>query len=235
MINIHTFEQHLNIVSRKELGDSWKFLPPRSKKGTKNIDFDLGRRVIYFLEDNRIHIKVTRGEYLNRFNIVLPPERDLIEYRVFMISKPTFDEFIQMEFNKSEDDLTKKEYNEATYKYYHGDANDDDEISSFSVFLPYNTKDINAAAMYDATIYLRLLNETLPVMLKGNILKDSLLDEIDGVKKFINMKNIQITNDNIEEINTVNFRLYKDSKFFYEMKENYDGDMGKLFLEWLKI
>lgn len=77
-------------------------------------------------------------------------------------------------------------------------------------------------------------NPTLEELRDGGVLND-LPDEF---KKFINNKGIKITNDNVEDVNTVNYRLYKDSKFFYNLKEVCDDhniDYEDLITDLLNI
>ena len=63
-----------------------------------------------------------------------------------------------------------------------------------------------------------------------------LSDNVSGFKTFINRKKIKITNDNVEDVPTIEYRLYKDSKFFGRLRDVIgDYDAKELINRWLEF
>ena len=110
---------------------------------------------------------------------------------------------------------------------------------NFSVFLPKLGGNVKQAAMSDASHYLKMLNDVGLYLWKGILRNDEALsDTPDEFKKFLKHNNIKITVDNIEIVTTINYRLYKDSRFFPKFEELCDqvGEDSKTVIsKWLSI
>jgi len=116
-------------------------------------------------------------------------------------------------------------------------SSSDYECVEFSVFLPINCKNIELCALCDASNYLKIINECTPEMYTV-VEEDILSDNTKGFKCFINAKDVKITNDNIEDVLMINYRLRKDSKVFYKLNTDIFNDKSetKEFInDWLKI
>ena len=102
----------------------------------------------------------------------------------------------------------------------------------FSVFLPssvkFHDKDSPKYDMFvtvcltQAAIYFKIL-ENVPKTFDSPILDiehmDPVVDDPKLFGVFLKLHGYQITNYNIDKVHEVLYRLYKDSKFFYNLKE----------------
>lgn len=226
MKKIKKFEE-IKTIKSSEL-DSWDTKQISDQKkytGTKNLNKDIGAKMIEVFNNYGFFVMgVGPGDFLGSYHILLEPEKNLREYRVKLGLNDTWENFLdsngysEEEFNEldiKEQQQLEKDFNRQ------GDISDGN--MEFSVFLPNGVKDENAA-FSDAFEYLKLVQNSIPQMYTDPILEEPrsggvLNDLPDEFKKFINNKGIKITNENVEDVNTINYRLYKDSKFFYELKE----------------
>ncbi len=109
---------------------------------------------------------------------------------------------------------------------------DIDDGVEFSVFLPVEvgSKDkdtIRLCAIADGFEYFKILYKSF--CKKGYIRElindngNSLRRETDKLKEYLKLRNIKITNDNLEVAVTADTRIYKDGKFisnFEDLKES---------------
>ena len=245
MKHIKTYEeQKKNFISTVNYSDlnSWSVddLKTPNKPiltGTKNLDINLGQRVIDFFEDNNLFIKVGSGDWCKKQELLLPDEENFKEYRVNVGTKRNFDDWFEYEYGSDADDRTDEELQK---EYENVEVDYEDSKPAWSVFLPVNVTNIEAAAMSDSSIYLKIITDAFPDISRQYIdsRRGALYDEPKGFKKFINDKNVKITNQNIELVNTINYRLYKDSKVFGSFRDEiFDGEWEtKTFIEeWLKL
>ena len=227
MKNIKSFED-IKTIKSSELDDSCVVKDIMDKKkytGTKKLNPEIGNKMIKVFNNYGFFVMgIGSGDYLNKQKIIFELEKKLKEYRVKLGLKNTWENFLESNGYDQQDfeELNLKEQQNLKSEFDNeGDISKED--LEFSVFLPNGVKNENNA-FADAFEYLKLVeksipkmyeNPTLPYPNEGGVLSDFPND----FKKFINNKNIKITNDNIEEVNTINYRLYKDSKFFYNLKE----------------
>ena len=105
---------------------------------------------------------------------------------------------------------------------------DIDNNTQFSVFLPVEvgSKDkdtIRLCAIADGFEYFKILYKSF--CKKGNIRElingdgDVLRHETDKLKEYLKLRNIKITNDNLEVVVTADTRIYKDGKFFSNFED----------------
>lgn len=239
MKNLKTFEESkFRTVNSSDM-ENWDPKTPDNEKytGTKDLDIKLGNSVIELLKEYRLSPQVGAYDWLHRHGIVLEPEKKFKEYRVSLGTKQTFEDWLDWEHTGTDyENLSEEEQLELENEYDNVQPESDNSLE-FSVFLPPNTKNLEASAFSDASQYLKLLSESMPEMFKEYLDPRSVLsDNTDGFKAFINNKKIQITNKNIEIVNKIEYRLYKDSKFFGELREFLgDYDTRELITEWLKL
>lgn len=200
--------------------------------GKKKLNTNLGQKVIEFFEENLLFVSVGPGDWIKRQELLLPDEKKLKEYRVTIGRKNTYEEWL--EWNGYDDSPEKeKEWEEETPDF------EDRDCPEWSVFLPVGTKNLEGAAMADSSTYLKLITDAYPKVVEYHIDTrhgGALGDDPDGFKKFINKKGVNITNDNVEIVNKINTRLYKDSKVFGEFREILGDYETKEFMkEWLKL
>jgi hypothetical protein len=221
--------------------DEWSTRKKEIKKGNKTLDLVLGEKVLQLFNSYNLSIEVGRGKVLTDWKLLLPDEKDLVEYRVEVVVKIDWDGFIN-DYEIDNDieyetlsDIEKEKiediYNDLEYISH-------DEDISFSVFLPSNISgSIKYAAMSDASKYLKLLSDSnLNNVIDGRIDGRRIInDEIEGLKKFTILKDIKISNENIEDIITVGYRLYKDSKACFMFEEVLGSDTREFFRKWLKL
>lgn len=204
--------------------------------GTKDLNLKLGLEVQNLFDEYGLHVDVGPGDWLKRQGIVLKSEEKFKEYRVHLSKILPWEDFLESEGISEEefDELSEKE-KEKLQDEYHSSKIDHDSNMEFSVFLPLGTKNLIEAALADASVYLKMLSKCLPEIFKCNTIDDSLRDETDGFKCFLNSKELKITNDNIEDVPMINYRIYKDSKFFVELEENLENDTMNFINDWLKL
>lgn len=222
--------------------ENWSAKKPLVYSGNKKIDYDLGSKVINLLAEYGLGVvNVSPGDWLEKYKLLLPDETNLKEYRVQIGKKQDWDDFISdyeiendIEYEKVSKKVKEKIhqiYNELPYEF-----GSNDEIE-FSVFLPNNIVNIEAAAMSDASTYLKLLSDSgLNDIMRGVAEYHVLFDEPDGFKNFINGKKISITNKNLEYVIDISTRLYKDSKVFTAFEDNIGGSETKQMINnWLNL
>lgn len=225
MKRLKKFED-IKSINSSEFDGNWDIGSAINKQkyiGKKNLDLKKGAKFEKILNENRIFIdSIGKGKFLTNNKIVLPPEKDFQEFRVTLGTKRTLENFIDYEYSYSLEDYEELDFDEQEKidkEFSNIEIDTDIARMEFSVFLPLGLKNITHAALADALEYMKLIKNSIPNMLNGDIIENSLIHDIDNFKKFINNKKIKITNENIELAPLVNYRLYKDSKFFYEFKE----------------
>lgn len=234
--------EKMDIVNSANMGD-WSANKPIVYTGHKDINYELGSKVIDLLAEYGLGVvSVTPGDWLKRYQILLPDEQNIKEYRVQIGKKQGWDDFLSdYEIENDIEDYNKlsqkkKEKINSIYDELPYEFGVNDEIE-FSVFLPNNVNDVNKAAMSDASTYLKLLSESgLNDIMRGVAEYHVLFDEPDGFKNFINNKRISITNKNLEYVIDISTRLYKDSKVFNAFEDNIgDRETKDLINNWLNL
>ena len=213
----------------------------KAYSGNKEFNYELGNKVISLLDEYGLGIiGVGPGKWLEKSKLLLPDEINFKEYRVNIGKRQDWNDFIDEyendhnivydELDENEQEKINEIYNNLPYEELGND------YIEFSVFLSSNVTNIEAAAMSDASTYLKLLVDS------GFDLYDSFndynvfFDNPISTKKFINGKKIVINNSNLEELVTVSNRLYKDGKVFYLFKEYLGESTAKRFFnDWLKL
>jgi hypothetical protein len=243
--NYNNFKKESMIIKKSSEIDSWspsRILDKEKDKqlnGKKYLNLKLGEKVIDLFTSYNLSIEVEPGDYLKKMHLLLDIEKQFKEYRVIISYKRSLDEYIDYEYGGKENiDISDDELQEE-YKKWVDDGYDKIE---WSVFLPMNVSNSNlkASAMSDSTTYLLLISKTYKDMLKGYMLEysNALSEYPVAFKKYLNNKNIKISNKNIELVTTIESRLYRDSKafsYFKELLNDFDLDSSKFFKKWLKL
>ncbi len=186
-------------------------------------------------------LQVMKRKYLPPNTFPFEEKPNLIEYRVelgkildeewFMdmygVEKPTIQEY-------------KKEYGEDVYlDDFIKDKNRIGTLESldngrmeFSVFLPL-AKDLKSPLFLNkiwvcAVNYLSLMFHSFPKVFgdlknkKKDLIESNsaILEDTEGFSSLLNKVGINITNDNLYPIEHINYRLYKDNKFFNEVYQH---------------
>ena len=245
-INKFNEKTTFNIVNSADM-ENWSSEKPMVYSGKKNINYNVGNKVIELLTKYGLGITgVGPGEWLKKSNLLLADEINIKEYRVNIGKKQDWDDFIEdyenendVEYDKlSEEEQEKIDDIYANLPYDDVPRHGREEIE-FSVFLPNNVKNINSAAMSDASTYLKLLIDS-GFELYSRDLDDSAVfhHEPISTKNFINGKKITINNNNLEDIVPISYRLYKDGKVFDAFREflgDSESKAKEFFNEWLKL
>ena len=244
---IKKFNEEMKIVKSSEM-DNWSYSNSKKeniKTGTKTLDLNLGAKVIELLSEYNLGVEaVSQEKVLEKWQILLPDENNFVEYRVTINRKQNWEDFIdeyEYENNIKYDKLNDEEQEKIQVVYDNLPYDESDDYSAFSVFLPTNIdkSKLQEAAMADASNYLKLLYKSeLECVLDGRCSYNSVfIDYIEGLKKFTILKNIGITNNNLELVQTINYRLYKDSKAIYLFEEllGSKSNSSKFFKEWINL
>lgn len=244
-MKINKFNEEFKTTKFSDLEEWSDPVKKKIYKGTKTLNLELGSKVIDLLHEYDLGIlSVEPGKWLNDQKLLLPDENNLKEYRVYIGKKQSFDNFIDN--YEDENDVEYKKLSSEEQEKLREIYDEDDSLMEnqygvenveFSVFLPNNVRDINEAAMSDASTYLKLLKDSnLTSVIDGSGDNDLFLSYTEEVVNFINLKQIEITNKNLEFVTTINYRLHKDSKVFNAFDElmNYKNKQD-LFNDWLKL
>jgi len=237
-MEIKRFNEELKTVKYSKL-DKWgvdNIMIPKVKIGNKELDLKLGSNVLELFNNHGFDINISQFEWMAKQHLLLPDEINLIEHRVEVGKKRTWDDFL--DYNGYEyEKLTKKEQKKIDDEFDNREFINNETEIEFSVFLPENLENVEYAALADASIYLKILYDSeLKGVLNGDTDYRILSDESFGFKKFLNFKKIKITNNNIEDIPTIERRLYKDSKVFeiFE-RELGEQEFNNFFNEWISL
>lgn len=119
------------------------------------------------------------------------------------------------------EDLKKVE-NEIPYKI--------DNNLEFSFFVKYeedsilsiNNKEYIHSVYESAFFYMSFLMSTMPQVYNEKRFDhlSAFIEFTDSYKDVLSYIDLNITNDNIEDVQSISYRLYKDYKFFYELREH---------------
>jgi len=238
-MEIKRFNEEIKTVPFSKI-DKWSvnnILQPKIKIGNKELDLKLGSKVLELFNNYGFDINVNVFDWMKKQHLLLSDETNFIENRVEVGKKQSWEDFLD-DNGYEYDDLPENEQKKIDEEFENrGFVNDEAEIE-FSVFLPENLENIEYAALADASVYLKILSDSeLNGVLNGNTDYRILSDEPFGFKKFLNFKKIKITNNNIEEVPSIEHRLYKDSKVFEIFKRELGGDQNfrNFFNEWLSL
>jgi len=241
MDRLNTFNENLLKTVKFSNLKNWDVknnLDKTEYKGKKKyFDKNIGYDVETLLEKFGLRAKISYETYLNDQKLLIGDDSQYKEQRVSFGSVQNLETFIDSEgfYDLSEEEQSTKyeEYLEDETNIYFDSHNTMD----FSVFNHHHEDVIFALA--EATQYLKLLDNTYPEVFKSPIIQEMMdSHNIVELKSYIEKRKIKITNKNIEILPTLARRLYKDSKFFNELKEyckkhNYSYD--ELISKWLKI
>lgn len=216
-------ENKIKTVNSSEL-DTWSTKDVGIKKvGKKNFNMKLAETVLEYIRKNGVDVMVERGKFYEGGRNILAEEKDLYEYRVTILEKQDFDLF-EEDYKDNNDIDQEEELNdeqkESMMAEYEDAFIDTDESMEFSVFLPgtISTTDPNLKlyAISDAMEYYRLLYDSFyeNSMKDLKYIENSIVDEPEKFKNYVNNRDIKINNHNLEIISDINYRIYKDSKFF---------------------
>lgn len=107
------------------------------------------------------------------------------------------------------------------------------ESLTFSVFIKKEDfnhlsikKEEDILFVYESAFYYMQFLNYVPKVYEAIYDDDVFPSDIESFVEILNCQGIEVTNDNLEVIPKVSYRLYKDSKFFYELSE-FLGDRVK--------
>lgn len=235
---IKTFEdKKMDLVNYKDLR-AWDIKRTKNKNtkiGKKDFNINEAELILEFINKLGIGVDVSSGNYLANNYLLLVDEGNFEEWRVELTIKPDYDEFVYdylIENELEEKELTDKQREVMDSEYNKLEWIGIDDGVEFSVFLPVEVgnkdKDtIRLCAIADGFEYFKILYKSF--CKKGNIRElindngNSLRWETDKLKEYLKLRNIKITNDNLEVAVTADTRIYKDGKFisnFEDLKES---------------
>ena len=192
-----------------------------------------------------IDIETDKHSPLHKDNL-FPFEKksNLTEYRVEL--GQVLDEKWLMNQHNIEEPTTEAYKKKFGGKWMNDFINDENKLGTlehiqdyklvFSVFLPA-TKDVMSPIFLNkiwssAVNYLSLISNTY-IDVVGNLKRSSInllepngaiFENIDDFSSLLNEVGVKVNNDNLSPIEDINYRLYKDSKFFYELDSYCDSN-----------
>lgn len=231
---IKTFEdKKMDLVNYKDLR-AWDIKRTKNKNtkiSKKDFNLNEAEQILEFINKLGIGVNVSSGNYIANNRLLLVDEGNFEEWRVNLTIKPDYDEFVYdylIENELEEEELTDKQKEVMDSEYNKLEWIDIDNGVEFSVFLPVEvgSKDedtIKLCAIADGFEYFKILYKSFCE--KGNIRElinnsgEVLRHETDKLKEYLKLRNIKITNDNLEVVVTVDTRIYKDGKFFSNFED----------------
>ncbi len=227
----------MDLVNYKDLR-TWDIKRTKAKNtkiGKKDFNINEAELILEFINKLGIGVSVSSGNYIANNYLLLVDEGNFEEWRVELTIKPDYDEFVYdylIENELEEEELTDKQREVMDSEYNKLEWNTIDDNVEFSVFLPVEigSKDedtIRLCAIADGFEYFKILYKSF--CKKGYIRElindngNSLRRETDKLKEYLKLRNIKITNDNLEVAVTADTRIYKDGKFisnFADLKES---------------
>ena len=234
---IKTFEdKKMDLVNYKDLR-AWDIKRTKNKNtkiGKKDFNINEAELILEFINKLGIGVSVSSGNYIANNYLLLVDEGTFEEWRVELTIKPDYDEFVYdylIENELEEEELTDKQREVMDSEYNKLEWIPIDDNVEFSVFLPVEVgnKDedtIRLCAIADGFEYFKILYKSF--CKKGDMRElindngNSLRWETDKLKEYLKLRNIKITNDNLEVAVTADNRIYKDGKFFSNF-----GDLEK--------
>jgi hypothetical protein len=236
---IDTFENKISTISSKDLVDSWTIDKKVYKKGNNLSTNDLKTvdDIVAILSKYGLQLKVNSENYLlsKNMNLSLNFEKGFKEYRVYVYHTVSFEEYVEND-GLSVETLSEEESKEYA-SYYDSYLNDLDTDAIFSVFLSPNNKNILENAIINALSYLNLIYKSFIDVIIHEWVDNNLFREYtEQFITFINSINFKVNNKNLSDIVDIEYRLYKDSKFFIELREMIgDSNFRNLINELLAI
>lgn len=224
--NISTYSKFMEVMKNKRFKnlDNWSAIEQQKITGKKSLNSENGEKFIEFFKKYGIAVNFSSGRFSEIYKF--GDELNLKEIRIGLSHNMTLEEFIDWEYGGAENTISEIETNN-DYKEYLNNLDDDDEITSFSVFLSSNFDDIEYA-MSDAYNY---LTKTLKNINIFSLIEPG-FDVIEEIKTYSKNTQIQINNDNLEISSDIAYRLRKDSKVFY-MLEDYFSNRNKTYYDFV--
>lgn len=235
------FEGNINDehkVEKKWIGEELSKYWLKNKKGL--INDEIGQNVVDYFAEHDLYIKINKEHGPQN---ELPGESLYTEYRVFITKKLEFEKWLKYIEGKTIDEFI-KDFGEESFEEYKKDWEKEEGtidlgyLREFSVFLPDNTNATIQEAMYDASQYLVLLNDTIPHIIDGAAENRiwAFEDQTEGFIKFLKKRAIIIHNGNLPMVLTVSHRLRHDSKWFTSFREVFgDKYSNDFFKGWLNL
>lgn len=222
---------HQNKIQIKNFSqlDNWSWSmaidPKKGLISSSQLDFKLCDKILEVLNSYGYDITIIGiGDYLEKNGLTFGSENNLIEHRAEVVKKPDYNDFkhdylIDNDF-ENESDMTKVDKDKMQAEY---DELDYDEIGNitYSFFVGKNISKqyLKQAAIYYGYLYMKMLHDMSDTFITKPTYEENFLRENEeGYKLFLNTNGIHISNKNVERVLDVNYRLYKDSKFFGEAK-----------------
>lgn len=236
-------DSKIKLVKHSDL-DNWKSPEDMSHiTGTKKLDRDLGYKVYEMLNEHGLTVFCSIGDYLKRNKLLIADESTFVEYRVRFAKIIPWNDFLDNNGIEEDeyDDLSVEEQTKLTDEYKGGKNTDDDGDMEFSVFLPLDVKskgenEITYLALSDASNYLKVLNNSIPEVIRGSLNYNVFMEYPEETTTFINNKGIKISNKNLPKVADISNRLYRDSKFFGKIEYEFDKHfLNELISDWLKL
>lgn len=237
MKHLKTFEGKIELVKNTDLTGKW--LPPKKDKNlvTKPVEFneERGKKVNELLHKYDLCITdIGEYEWCSKHTTLLPDEKGLVEFRLTYGMLKDENHFYE------EDDEYERyqnfDWDDFDIERDRDLINDDLGHIEHSVFLPANWKlsgdRLIYAALDWATDYLHKLT-TFPEVIEGDTESPKFYDEPKKFVAWLETHNIKFTNKNLSDLPDIDYRLYKDSKFFAGLEEHVN--IKNLFAEWLEI
>jgi len=223
MANVNKYDKFLEELKTKHFKDMVEWSTKgetKVSKSKKKINTDDGEKFIELFNKYNIHVDFGSGSIRSE---KFGDEKDLKEVRIGLYSYMPYEKWKEhngytKDFEKAENLLSEDEYQEIYEKYT---KSNDDEITSFSVFLGSNNDSQNLnLCMGDAYLYLKEKLKGIDEMFK-NVIEDRSFKHIEEIKQYMININFTINRKNLEEIQTVATRLRQDSKVFAYLEEEH--------------
>lgn len=222
----------------------------KSKSGIDLLEFEttVGAKLKKIANSYNLDLlEFEKGDYL-RDEWQLPFEVKQEQYRVTLGKIWTLED-VKEEWRATDIKGFEKEWGTDRPGYKTDFLNDLEKIGTieradrneltFSVFLPEIKKNhhlLSLAVWQSAALYLFILRNSTDEVYDGKMLEYFSAIHNENLGKYFEISKFQVSNKNVNRVADYAYRLYKDSKFFYELRDflgdsDYDNllnDLNKL-------
>jgi hypothetical protein len=244
----HIKENRLQIYKLSDLGGSWR--NPGKEEWDKIDTSHIDKKIPLILDTLSKHgigiIDISNYEYLNPktrtgLGILFPSEINSIEYRISLGRIITLESILDVWGIDSVEDFDKENINYEDFKEDLERVGEMEEARNrveFSVMSPKRLKiDDMYIQSYLITLAMKYLSDLI-VSYKGVIFDHfdyhDASRNMDGFKSFLNRRGEKINNKNLEFFPVIEYRLYKDNKFFYNVRKEFFNDNEERFKSFLQ-
>lgn len=215
---------------------------PKVNVSDLDLDTTVGKKFSDIFRKYGLGIQtVGIGSWIHNHKILLPGEKGKVEYRVSLGKYLTMEDLVDnfgtddpAKFLEENDGKKDKNYKEFMTMYDNIQKGTIEDVSrnhsnlEFSVFLDKRVNGIDSeighiAVWQAAALYLGIIKaSSMNNIIAGRMeYYEALTGDVDSFKKFLKLHECKVSLENLEDVTTWAYRVYKDSKFFAQLRDEW--------------